>query len=165
VKLTVTEIRKYSLSDKPYIVKLMEDFGDYLVNVDTMKRQRRMPEYGKWFTKRMLSLVNENNGVIYVAENNSQIVGFIAGMMTEQTEEELLECIPTKAGRVIELFVEESFRGTGIGTGLMEKVEEYFRKNGCDVSRVEVFEPNVKAHAFYRNLGYHDRSIDLMKKL
>jgi ribosomal protein S18 acetylase RimI-like enzyme len=36
---------------------------------------------------------------------------------------------------------------------LAEKMEKHFRENRCDVSRVEVFEPNVKAHRFYRKLG------------
>jgi ribosomal protein S18 acetylase RimI-like enzyme len=44
-------------------------------------------------------------------------------------------------------------------------MERYFRQNGCDVSRVEVFEPNVKAHAFYQKLGYHDRMFDMIKKM
>lgn len=47
----------------------------------------------------------------------------------------------------------------------MEKMEEYFGENGCDVARVEVFEPNVKTHSFYRKLGYQDRNIDMMKIL
>jgi len=158
-------IRKYQPSDAPSIVKCMERFGDYLVTVDSMKRQRRMPGFGEYFTQKMLKDVEKNYGIIYVVENERQIIGFIAGVILRQTEEDLLECVPTKAGRIIELFVDEQFRREGIGTMLMEKVEEHFRQNGCDVSRVEVFEPNVKAHNFYRKLGYRDRSIDMVKIL
>ena len=158
-------IRKYQSSDKPSTVKLMERFGDYLVSVDQMERTRRMPGYGEWFTKKMLEDVDKNNGLIYVVENEGRIVGFIAGVILKQSKEELFECIPTKAGRIIELFIDEQTRGQGVGTRLMEKMEECFRQNGCDVSRVKVFEPNVKAHNFYRKLGYQDRTIDMMKKL
>jgi ribosomal protein S18 acetylase RimI-like enzyme len=48
---------------------------------------------------------------------------------------------------------------------LMEKVEEYFRQEGCENSRVEVFEPNVGARQLYQKLGYRDRMIELIKKL
>jgi len=160
-----TSIREYQPSDKPSIVECMDRFGDYLVTVDPMKRQRRMPGFGEWFTRKMLDEVGKNNGVIYVAESNGQIVGFIGGVILRQTEEELLECVPTKAGRVIELFVDEEFRGKNIGTRLMDEMEEHFRQNGCDLSRVEVFEPNIRAHDFYRKLGYRDRSIDMVKIL
>lgn len=156
-------IRKYQPSDKPSIIKCMERFGDYLVTVDQMKRTRRMPGLGEWFTSKMLEEVDKNNGVIYVVENEGRIAGFIAGITLRQSKEELLESIPSKAGRIIELFLDERFRGQGIGTRLIEKMEEYFRQNGCDVSRVEVFEPNIKAHNFYRKLGYQDRNIDMIK--
>jgi len=159
------DIRKYKPSDKPSIVRLMEKFGDYLVTIDQMKRTRRMPDYSEYFTNKMLEDVNKHTGIIYIAENEGRIVGFIAGMIPRQSQEESLETVPSKAGRITELFIDEQFRGQGIGKRLIEKMEEYFRQNGCDVSRVEVFEPNVKAHNFYQKLGYQDRSIDMLKNL
>ncbi len=158
-------IREYQSPDRPSVIRCMARFGDYLVTVDHMKRTRRMPEFGEWFTDKMLEDVGKNNGVIYVVENEGRIVGFVAGIILRQSRQDLLECVPTKDGRIIELFLDEEFRGQGIGTRLMEMVEEYFRQNGCDVSRVEVFEPNVKAHHFYRKLGYGDRMIDMIKML
>lgn len=159
------EIKKYRSSDRQSIVKCMERFGDYLAAVDGMQRARRMPGYGEWFTGKMLEAVDKNSGLIYVVENDGQIVGFIAGVIRAQSTQELLESIPTKAGRIIELLVDQEFRRQGIGTRLMQMMEEYSRQNGCDVSRVDVFEPNVKAHHFYRKLGYQDRMIDMIKML
>jgi len=159
------KVRKYRSSDRPSIVQCMERFGDYLITVDHMKRQRRMPGYGEWFTSKMLEDVDKNNGLIYVVEKEARIVAFIAGTILGQSKQDLLECVPAKDGRIIELFVDEKLRGQGIGTRLMGMMEEYFREKGCDVSRVEVFEPNVKAHNFYRKLGYRDRMIDMIKML
>jgi len=158
-------IRKYQSSDKPSIVKCMEEFGDYLAAIDSMKRTRCMPGFGEYFTQKMLDETDKNNGVIYVAEHEGRIIGFIAGIILRQSKEDLLQCIPSTAGRIIELFVDQQFRGQNIGTTFMKKMEKYFRQAGCDVSRVEVFEPNVEAHNFYRKRGYHDRSFDMIKKL
>jgi hypothetical protein len=47
----------------------------------------------------------------------------------------------------------------------MEKLENYFRVKGCDIVRVECFVPNVGAYAFYTKLQYHDRMIDMVKRL
>jgi GNAT superfamily N-acetyltransferase len=68
-------------------------------------------------------------------------------------------------GRITELFVREAFRGQGIGTALMARAEAFCRDRGCASVRVEVFAPNVAAHRVYRELGYADRDIDLIKLL
>ncbi len=159
------KIRMYQSSDRPSIVKCMEELQDYLVAVDQMKFTRRMSDYGEVFTRKLLKNISENNGLIYVAEHENRVIGFIAGITYFQSFETLLECVPLKSGRILELFVDSRYRGQNIGMMLTEKMEMHFKENMCDVSRVEVFEPNVKAHQFYRKLGYQDRIIDMIKGL
>jgi ribosomal protein S18 acetylase RimI-like enzyme len=158
------KIREYKPSDRPRIVRCIEELQDYLVNVDELKFTRRMPEYGEHFTEKLLQEVRDKNGRIYVAENKNKIVGFIAGIVYEWSTEVLLECIPLKSGRILELFVDSKHRRRGIGKMLMRKIEEYFRMSGCNVFRVEVFKPNTEAYQFYQVLGYQDRIIDMIKK-
>ena len=62
------------------------------------------------------------------------------------------------------MFVDSKHRRQGVGKMLMRKIEEYFRMSGCNVFRVEVFEPNAEAYHFYQGLGYQDRIVDMMKK-
>ena len=163
-RLEIT-VRKYQALDKASIVKLMDKFGDYLSSIDHMKRQRKMSGFGRHFTEKFLKEIDRNAGVVYIAECKGQIAGFIAGAITRQTNEDLLESIPSKSARILELFIDEPFRGSHIGAELMERIEEDFRQAGCDVVRVEVFEPNINAHRFYRKLGYKDRSFDMIKRL
>jgi len=158
-------IRKYRSSDRPSIVKCMEDFGNYLAAIDELKRTRLMPQYGEYFTQKLLENIHRNKGLIYVAEHEGRIVGFIGGIILRQSKADLLECIPSRDGRIIELFVDAQYRGQNIGTMLMEKMEDYFRKAECDLIKVEVFAPNVDAYRFYRKLGYSDRMFDLIKEL
>ena len=107
-----------------------------------------------------------SNGVIYVAEHEGRVIGVIAGIVFQWSGESLLEASRArKVGRILELFVDPAHRGQNVGTMLMEKIEVFFKQNGCDVSRVEVFGPNVKAYRFYHKLGYHDRTFDMIKKL
>jgi ribosomal protein S18 acetylase RimI-like enzyme len=47
----------------------------------------------------------------------------------------------------------------------MEHVESYFRAQGCDVVKVEVFAPNAPARSLYEKSGYVWRDIDTIKKL
>lgn len=163
-KLEVT-FRKYRPSDKSSIIRLMDRFGDYLAFIDHMGRQRKLPKFSECFTEKFLREVNRNAGVVYIAERRGQIVGFIAGALERQSKEDLLQCVPSNSARILELFVDEPFRRQGIGAELMKRIDEYFKQAGCDVVKVEVFEPNANAHQFYRKLGYSDRSFDLIKRL
>lgn len=99
------------LTEYARIIECMEALQDYLVTVDRMKFTRRMSEYGEVFTKRLLSNVAENSGVIYVADHENRIIGFIAGMAYSRSREELLEAVPLKSGRILELFVDPHYRG------------------------------------------------------
>ena len=85
--------------------------------------------------------------------------------MIDPASEDPLGQVPTKAGHVIELFVEEDYRRLGTGAALMGGMEQFFMDRACDVVRVEVFKPNHIARRFYSGLGYRDRELDLIKVL
>jgi len=159
------EIREYRSSDRTAFVRLMEELQDYLVSLDDLKRMRRTPEYGESYTERTLQNVAKNNGIIYVAETKGRVVGSIVGIIHEQTREELLEHVPFKRGVVLELIVEVEYRKKRVGTLLMEKIEDYFRQNGCSVAGVDVFFPNKIAYRLYCRLGYCNRDIWMTKNL
>jgi ribosomal protein S18 acetylase RimI-like enzyme len=158
-----TIIRAYQSSDRTVFVRLMEQLMDYVSSIDDLKRIRRMPEFGESFTQRMLQKVAENNGIIYVAEVDGQVVGAVVGTMPEQTREDQLEHVPSKFGEALELVVEAGYKGRGVGTMLMNKLEEYFRENNCSILGVGVLAPNKDAHRLYSKLGYKDRSFYMTK--
>jgi GNAT superfamily N-acetyltransferase len=158
-------IREYQGSDRTAFVKLMEQLMDYIVSIDDLKRTRRMPEFGESYTQRTLQKVAENNGIIYVAELDAELVGVVMGIIPEQTKEDQLEHVPSKCGEVLELVVKAGYRGRGVGTMLMNKLEEYFKENNCNMSGVGVLFPNKNAHRLYSKLGYEDRSIYMTKDL
>ncbi len=158
-------IRKYRKTDFNALVKIMEDFQDYIVSIDDLKRSRRLPNHGRIYCLDLLNKVKKNKGFLFLAEDNNKIIGMIAGIIQKQDKLDLLQCIPTKTGRVLELFVSAGNRSRGIGALLMEKAENYFKKNKCDVIKVDVFSPNTMAYKFYRRLGYSDRMVDMIKLL
>lgn len=162
--MTMIKIREYKESDKQAIIKLVEELQDFLIKIDPLKRLRRLPEYGVQYINRLLIKVSDSGGIIYLSEIDGNICGFIAGIIEMQKSVDLLECIPSLSGRILELIVSEKFRRQNIGTALMNKMENYLKNRGCDIVRVEVFQPNAQARNFYENIGYHDRVIDMIKK-
>jgi ribosomal protein S18 acetylase RimI-like enzyme len=143
----------------------METLQDFLADIDPLHRLRRLPTYGEVYTKSLLSKVRKANGIIYLALDERDVLGCIAGSIEVQREEDVVGECPSVTGRILELVVNGKHRGQDIGLRLMEQMEEYFRVNGCDIVRVECFVPNVGAQAFYDKLHYHDRMIDMVKLL
>lgn len=159
-------IREYQENDRSQIEKLFLDFGNYLEEIDDMGRIHYRDGGEIIFMDQMLKDVLENNGKIFVAENNDQIIGFISGIIEKPDLERKINTLPNdKSGRITDLYIDDKYRGQGIGKQLMIKIEDYLREIGCDVIKVEVFGPNISAHKFYNNLGYRERNYDLIKEL
>jgi len=143
----------------------MVQLQDFIVRLDPLKRLRRSSKYSPQYSRNIIEKITKYNGIIFLAYDDKKNVGCIVGIIEKQSEKNLLECIPTRAGRIVELFVSDTHRNLGIGKQLMEKMENYMRKKKCDVMRVKVFEPNKAAHNFYKNLKYQDRVTDMIKIL
>ncbi len=158
-------IRDYKTEDKEALISAQYRFQGYLAEIDNFKLLRCNPGYGEAYTEDMLKKVNERNGKVFVAEEGERVIGFVAGVIDEQSELDKLGHKTMKYGDILDLFVEEEFRGTGIGKELMVQMENYFRSQDCEAIMIGVFGPNVKAHKFYEQLGYTDRDYRVQKLL
>lgn len=158
-------IRPYRSMDVASLFRMMEEFQDHLVGMDTFRMLRRGPNFGRSYTLRMLRRVRMHQGVVFVAESSGRVVGWVAGIRLRQTKADLLEYVPMRRARVIELFVDDAFRGQGIGTLLLSKIETYFRKRGCNRLELEVYAFNDVAHGFYQKMGYRNLAIDMQKEI
>lgn len=158
-------IREYTIKDKEAIISAQYRFQGYLAEIDDLKLLRCNPGYGESYTEDMLKKVKEQGGKVFVAEDNKKVVGFVAGIIDEQSEIDKLGHKVMKYGDILDLFVEEEFRGTGIGKELMSEMEKYFRNQNCEAIMIGVFGPNQKARKFYEQLGYIDRDYRVQKLL
>ena len=158
-------IRPYKKSDFNSVSKLFDDFQNFIVEIDDLKRCLRPDGYGNLYTNLILKRIRKTNGFIFIAEANKKITGLIAGEIEKLKTEDILGCVPTKSGRILELFIDEKERGKGLGSSLMKKAEDYFRSTGCDLVRLDVFSPNKRTHTFYLKQKYADRVIDMIKIL
>lgn len=160
----MVKITKYK-GEKEVLIKFLEELQDHIIEIDPLKRFVRLPGYGEKYANELLERVEKQNGFILFAEVENIPAGVIIGIVEELSEKDLLECVPSKIGTILQLFVKNEYRSKKIGSLLMERAEEYFQQQGCDVIYVGILEPNKKAHDFYQKMGYQDRVIELMKKI
>ncbi len=159
-------IREYRDNDQELFRRFIEKLQDFVVTTDPIKRIRKLLGFGEVALKRSLKNLKEKNGKIYFAVDNEKVIGYVFGfVLDKQTEDNLLEVEPTQVGQIDDLYVDEEYRGKGIGKILIQKMEEYLKEQGCDSVWLEVFAPNKYAHDSYLKLGYMDREIGMLKKI
>lgn len=102
------------------------------------------------------------DGVCYVAELGSEIVGYLAGAFCEPET--------YRTGRRCELenmCVKSSLRAHGVGSALFDAFKQWAIEHGAEELYVEAAFDNTGAIAFYRRNGFtsysHDLIVDLRK--
>ncbi|MEO7521095.1 MAG: GNAT family N-acetyltransferase [Gemmatimonas sp.] len=72
---------------------------------------------------------------------------------------------PLPVGRITALFVDEPFRGQGIGRTLVDAAERELAARGCGLLEITSNVRRADAHAFYESLGYERTSVRLVKSI
>jgi GNAT superfamily N-acetyltransferase len=111
----------------------------------------------------LLKRCSGNSGNLFVAEVDQGVVGFVGvvvgGSPPEPDEEQ------SPYGCVSDLVVLSAYRGLGIGRALLERAETYARNSGAALLGINVFTRNQAAAQLYREFGFNDYRIQLIKRL
>lgn len=158
-------IRPYRPSDKKQLVAAIEALQDHFVSMDMTGTFTRQPGYGKTYAKYIQNEVKKHNGVIYVAMDGKQMVGFVSGAVYKKSKFEMTYTIPKVTGWVLLLYVDPNYRDQKLGTQLMDKLEQYFTKKKCDIVRLEAAGSHTSPYEYYKRRGYHAWSVDMIKPL
>lgn len=160
------EIIEYNEIYMNGVKDLLCELQEYIVSLDEYKIQKMSDNYRDYYFDYLMENVKNNDGIVYVAVEDSSVLGFIVGTIIKADEiDELTVDSSIIKGRIEELCVTSKVRSSGIGTLLMEKIEEYLKNKGCKYIYIEVFGPNTNAINFYNKKGYNMRSLEVIKKV
>ena len=159
------KIIEYNESYLEDVRDLLVELEEYIVAIDKDELDHVHPEYRCKMAILDLEEVNENNGKCFLAIEDDKAVGLIMGTIPGYDEFDYLDYKCPKRGEITELVVSSKVRSKGIGNLLMEKMENYFKENGCEYVLVDVFAYNENAIKFYDKHGYHARMHVDIKKL
>ncbi len=101
------------------------------------------------------------NYFTYRIQNEGDIVGYIAGGMIEKEDYTTV----TKLAEGENMYVNESYRGHGIGGKLIESFEGWCRDKQVQRIRYVASAGNTKAIEFYKRKGAKEISVVLEKNL
>ncbi len=95
---------------------------------DSYSLEWSFSEIGTNYFKRV---INKNNGICFVAEEESEIVGYLAGVSYSNSARE---------GKLVaeldNMYVEEGFRGIQLGSQLVKEFEKWAKDIGAKILRV-----------------------------
>ena len=158
-------IREFKNIDIEQIKDLVVELQQYVIEIDKYNLNIISVEYREKYFNYMLEDCISQQGKVFVAEENNQIIGFISGFVQTYDERDKLDYLCPKKGIVAELIVSKKLRSKGCGQLLINRIEEYFKSIKCEYSQIDVFAYNEIAKSFYYKNNYEERMITLFKKL
>lgn len=157
-------IRHYNEEDRETVTGMFDELLKHLAEIDTIGHMHWQHGEGAEVMADILKDVESENGVIYIAEQDDEIIGVISGRISQHDDKKTGQTYDPE-GRVTQLFVKMPYRGKGIGRSLLDRIEQYFKDEGCESMWIMVFKPNECAYEFYQRHGFVDRDIDMIKTL
>lgn len=160
------QIRESRDEDLVFIKSCYEKLHDFAVSIDPIKRIRKMPGYVEVYFAKFLKNIKNNEGVIYIVEVDGKAVGYVAGFVADkQSEENLLEVVPSQLGIISNIYLDPEYREKKIGPQLMKTIEAYLISKNCDAIWVDTNGFNERAIRLYKSAGFSEREVGLMKKI
>ncbi len=144
---------------------LLTELEEYIVSIDGDHLDVVGQGYREGMLAHDLGEIERCGGACFLALARGEPVGLIMGVLRQYDEADRLDYTCPRAGVVTELVVAGPFRGRGVGRALMQRLESFFRQQGCEYAFVDAFAYNAPALDFYRREGYHPRMVTELKKL
>ncbi len=88
-------------------------------------------------------------GICLVAEKNGEIIGFISGTRHDPDAWRVI-----MRAEVDNLFIQEKFRGVGIGKLLIDAMKSWAKEQNAKKLILTMFSENKKALSFYKKEGF-----------
>ena len=157
--------REYTDQDKNTLLELGKKLDEHGRAMDPMQRIKNFPGFAERVLEESLKNVLKYRGKIWLAEDNGKAIGYIVGVIWEQSEMNKLEIGPHTLGEVVDLYIDEGYRSQGLGTKMLSIMQAYFKEKGCDSMWISHFAPNEIAQVAYKKFGFVPRQIGMLKNI
>lgn len=152
-KAKIEDLKRIQELNKKLCVKEFEEFDD------TVDPNYPMTQKGEEYFKKRIE--NNENGFSLVATDGEKIIGYFIGGINKMDDYRILD----KIGEGETTFVEEEYRGKGIGTQFMSMFEGWAKEKGIKRLRYIASSRNENAIKLYKKLGCEEYDVVLEKVL
>ena len=99
-------------------------------------------------------------GTVWVAVDNQKVIGYLAGIICGRSSYKI-----NTLAEIDNIFVDEKYRGKGIGKKLVSEFKKYCINNKIEEIKVTTNALNTNARGFYENNGFKDFEATYKMKL
>ena len=153
-------LRLADARDRPAIRNLIVEMQDFERSLDP--RLLAGEAIADPYLESLLERCGRYAGAMMVAEFHGDVVGFLAVQTSVQDTE--LDQAPGTYALISDLVVTPTFRGQGIGRGLIGAAEEFAISAGASEIRIAVLQANTVAMDLYRSCGFQPYLVTLVKR-
>lgn len=107
--------------------------------------------------KIILSKINNQNGRVYIAKNDREIIGTTTLLVEQKFTHQ-----GGKVGHIEDVSVREEYEGNGIGSSLMKKAINEAKRFGCYKLILDCSDENIP---FYERLGFYKKENEMRMDL
>ncbi len=107
-------------------------------------------------------MLKSSTTVIFKAVCEDRICGFLCLYVPERERKGFVH---SKTGVILNMGVDEVYRGQGIGTALIKEAENYLKEKGIEALELGVYMFNEKAYKLYEKLGFVTIEQQMFKRL
>ena len=104
-----------------------------------------------WLLDFLRGELDNSASALFVAEGDGQIVGYIFGQILRRPTLANGDC-----GYVADLFVDNTWRGQGVGRRLYFALRDWFHRQGLSAIELQIVRANPASQAFWRKMGFTD---------
>lgn len=117
------------------------------------------PEHG--YGRFLRSQLRDPDVVVFVAERDGQVVGYVYAGLEPQSWKELREA----AGFVHDVAVDETARASGVATALVEAAVAWLKSRGAPRVLLWSAAPNEPAQRLFARLGFRRTMVEMTREL
>jgi len=150
-------IRPYRGGDLEALVERLRELQEHECRLQP--RLKPPSEMGAWYFEDFFKEAETEDGCLFVAERDGDIVGYasvLAKVVSEDTDE-----VAYEYAYISDVAVMPELRGQGLGRRLLDTCRDYARDAGATLLRITVLGRNEGAERLYRDFGFGPYTIML----
>ncbi len=156
-------IRKAEKKDIESIIQLLDDLERAHIVLDLSETERAFVQRAqdvKGIIKFGLEKALNKDHLLLVAESDGNIVGYLKA----EIEKRSLTKLHDKKLYIRHIIILKQYRNKGIGTQFIKEAEKFAAAKNIPFITLKTSTKNKEALDFYKNLGFQDIYIELVKK-
>lgn len=116
----------------------------------------------KVYARRVVDRLYDTHTRILVAVDGDRLIGYVLGVIVDLVPEMFA---PEEGGFLADIFVDESYRGRGIGRKLVNTLAEWLRSRGISYLEWYVAARNDSGRSFWQSIGGREIMIRMRVEL